>query len=172
MPIKFLALRQVGQALQTEELQKAVGGEVLHRPPLVGQPLDPQQTAVNQLRKHRPAGPAADRADLLGHERLLIGHNGQHVDCRLGEPGLADAAVELLAQRMKRLAEGDAVAVGILGDEVRAAAPGVTLIELLDQPADLARLDAAHQLGGTGGGQAAGYRDRRRRAWPPGSPAA
>ena len=34
LPIKLLALRQIGQGLQAEKLQEAVGSKVLHRPPL------------------------------------------------------------------------------------------------------------------------------------------
>ena len=45
---------------------------------------------MDQLRQHVAARLSPPLAHLLGGQRLLIGNDGQHVDGRLGQPGLAN----------------------------------------------------------------------------------
>ena len=126
MPFQFLALRQVGKGLQAEELEKTVSRMVLWRLPLAttrfagAVPFDPQQAAMHELRKQVTARPTPDAGDLLAGERLLVSDDGQYVDRRLGEFGLANATEKPLSQRIILLAESEAVAAGLLGDIVRA----------------------------------------------------
>ena len=83
-------------------------------------PLDPQQPAAHQVGQHVAARLAPQPADLLARDRLLIGHQRQHVDGGLRQPGLADAAVEPVAQRVELVAERQPVAVAFADDVIGA----------------------------------------------------
>ena len=86
-------------------------------------------------------------ADLVGRERLAIRDDGQGVDGRLGKPGLANAAVELVPQGIKRPAQRHAVARPLVDHFVRAAIGGVLGVELFDHADHVARRHPPHQPG-------------------------
>ena len=78
------------ERLQTEEAEKTVGGEVTGgcRSPAHARS---QQAAMHQLAKDVAAG-FSPACPLPRPSRLLIGHDGQHVNGGLRQPGLAQAA--------------------------------------------------------------------------------
>ena len=113
------APRQVVQRVQIEELEEAVGSAVVRGPPLGVRPLDPQQSAADQVGENVAAGFAPQAAQRLGGKRLLVGHQRQHVDGGLRQAGLADAAIEAVAQRLELAAEQKPVAVSLADDLIR-----------------------------------------------------
>ena len=164
---EIFAPRQVVERFQIEEPQETVGRVVVRRAPLGVRPLDPQQAAADQVGQDVAAGLAPQAADLLAGDRLLIGHQRQHVDGGLRQPGLADAAVETVAQGVELAAKRQPVAVPLADDPIRRAGGVVAAVQLVDQARGSRRPPRRASVRPPGAAKAAGCRDCPQTASPP-----
>src|SRR4051794_27167019 len=84
-----LALREVLDAIQAEELKEALGGAVEDRASGdFGSAVDADEVLFHQAADGLPAGDAADRFDVGSQDRLLVGDDRQRFEGGFGELGV------------------------------------------------------------------------------------
>ena len=92
-----------------------------------------QQTAADQLDQNMTAGLAAQTADALARERLLVGHDGQDVDGGLRQTRLVNASVKFISQSGMCFFQRKTITIALADNVVWAVIGGITPVEFFDQ---------------------------------------
>ena len=153
--------------IEMKQLQETVRSEVERRAAVGSRPLDGQQAAMHQNSQNVMARLASQLADPLGRDRLFIGRQSQHIDRGLRQPGFSKPSVETPAERMQVAAERQPIAGVVADDAIRGGSGvhsgGLTRGPTREFPRRRRRASVRRPVAAS----AAGFRGRRRKAWPP-----